>query len=234
MFFNRHYYLLYDYSNDKSLERKELTLKHINTLAMTQSKIHKLNISSNLTCFYKHIDIDFDKQIDIVKRKDKDLYNLIKENLEKLKDTVNMCNSNLKDIKSNLCISHNDYKLLNVLWHKDELILIDFDAMGLSNPTCCLCESAFSFSVFNKAVKYKFYEEYLRTYLSNYGKIKEDFRSSLYVSLNGKLQWLSYMFSKNNKRKDNYIDDCKSMIEELLLYYDNIDKFNDIYKKITG
>lgn len=234
IFFKKHYYVVYDYSISRPLEEKEITLKHISTLATTQSKIHKLNISSSLTCFYKHINIDFDKQLNIVKKKDMDLYNLIKDNLDKLKEIVNMCNSNLKDIKSNLCISHNDYKLLNILWDKDKMFLIDFDATGLSNPTCCLCESAFTFSkINNNKVNYSFYEEYLRSYLNNYGKIKEDFRCCLFSCLNGKLQWLNYMFSKNSKKENNYIDGTKYMINEFLLYYENINKFNEIYMKIT-
>jgi len=118
------------------------------------------------------------------------------------------------------------------MWDEDELILLDFDATGRSNPTCCLCESAFTFSRMNNQIRYDFYETYLQEYLKDYGKVEDDFNTCLYVCLNGKLQWLSYMLSKNGKKEDNYISETIAMVGELMLYANNIKNFNDIYQKV--
>ena len=231
---NGRYYLLYDYVDHRPLEVKDVTLDHIDVLASTQARIHKIKNHVPLSCSYKKIKIDFDKQLNILKKKDKDAYNVLSENLMTMINMVNECNGAIRVLKRNLCIGHNDYKLLNILWNDKDMILIDFDALGLSNPTISLCESAFTFARMGRRINYEFYEAYLRSYLSVYGKVKENYRAALIASFNGKLQWLCYMFSKNHLKKDNYIDETKAMIEELVLYYKNIDKFNRIYNKIIS
>jgi len=226
------YYLIYNYIDEKVLKEEELTVDNIKTLASIQSKIHKLDIKSTLPCDYKKIKIDFDKYLKISKRLDNDLYETLINNIDKLNDLINKNNVYLNDLKNNLCISHNDYKLLNILWKNNELRLIDFDATGDRNPTCCLCESAFVFSKYNDKIKYDYYKEYLKTYIKSYGKIKDNFHKSLYVAMNGKIQWLSYLLSNidNDKRRKDII--C--MINELILYYNNIDKMNQIYLNVSN
>lgn len=230
--FNKHYYLIYNYLEEKPLTKEEVTIEHIKELAKNQSKIHKLNLESNLPCTYKIIKIDYDKYLKQSKKIDKELYKVLNENLNVLKIITWNCNRKLRDMKNNLCISHNDYKLLNILWKEYKMTLIDFDATGLSNPTCSLCESAFTFSKYDNHINYEYYKEYLNTYIKHYGKIKENYKDAMYVSFNGKLQWLSYMLSKNKYKKNNYIKETINMINELVLYYNNIDKFNDIYLEI--
>ena len=217
---------------DKPLTEEELSINHIKILAQTQSKIHKLNIVSNLPCSYRKIKIEFDKYLLLTKKIDSDLYKTILNNIQVLNEIVTKCNNKIKIMKTNLCLSHNDYKLLNVLWNNETMTLIDFDATGLANPSCCLCESAFTFSKFKNTIKYNYYEEYLRTYLTHYGPIKEDFNDCLYASFNGKLQWLEYMLSKSTNKKNNYINESIKMINELVLYYNNINQFYNIYIRV--
>lgn len=232
--YKNRYYLVYNYFDFELKESNRLTINNIKQLALTQSKIHKLNLKSSLSCSYKYINIDIEKQLKKSFLINKELYIKIKKNKEKLNNIMKNTNKYLKKMRKNLCISHNDYKLLNILWNKEIPTLIDFDATGLSNPTSCMCESAFTFSNYKHYINYEYYEEYLNSYLKEYGPISENFIEALYVSFNGKLQWLKYMFSKNHLKKNNYIDETISMIEELLLYYDNIDKFNQIYLKVIN
>lgn len=234
IYYKNKYYLVYEYFDFELKESNEITIDNIKKLALTQSKIHKLDIKSTLPCSYQYIKIDIEKQLKKSYLINKKLYKKLKENKEKINIIIKNTNKYLKKMRMNLCISHNDYKLLNILWNKEIPTLIDFDATGYSNPTCCMCESAFTFSNYKHYINYDFYEEYLKSYLSEYGQISENFIEALYVSLNGKLQWLIYMFSKNHLKKDNYIDETINMIEELLLYYDNIEKFNQIYLKVTN
>lgn len=226
------YYVVYDYLEKKSLRAEDLTIEHIRVLAKTQSMIHKLDFDVGLSCSYSIVDIDYDKYLKKSKRIDDELYQVLLMNIDKLKEITDKCNRSIKNMKQNLCIGHNDYKLLNILWDKLELTLIDFDATGYSNPTCSLCESAFTFSRINKKINYDFYKEYIKTYLDDYGVIEEDFKEALMGSFNGKLQWLRYMMSKNHLKKDNYINGTIGMIKELVLYYDNIDTFNEIYLEV--
>lgn len=179
----------------------------------------------DIPCTYKKINIDLDKLLSISKDNDI-LKSLINKNKEKLIDLINICNNNLSLMKNNLCISHNDYKHKNILWNNLTPVLIDFDASGLSNPTCCLSESAFTFSRFENEINYEHYKTYLEQYIKTYGKIKEDYKIALYVSMNGKLQWYNYLISKKR------INDVISMTKELLLFYNSIDKFYKIYESV--
>lgn len=232
IFSNGYYYLIYDYYEATQLNKNELTKEHIKILSKMQSNIHKLNIENKLDCFYHHINIDLEKQLQIAKKVSNDLYLTILENKDYLNEMINQCNHGLKSLKNNLCINHNDYKMLNTLWNGMNLTLIDFDALGLANPTCSLCESAYTFSYNNKIINYEFYKEYLKSYINNYGNIKGNYKEALYVSINGKLQRLEYMFSKNKLKNNNYIDDTINMIKELIIYYKNIDKFNNIFVEV--
>ena len=209
---NNKYYLIFPYceNNDNEL----ITIEHIKQLAIIQSKIHKLNILSNLDCAYKIIEIDIDKIINDF-MENKAIYNLLSNN-----------KNDLKELKRNLCISHNDYKMKNVLWKNLEATLIDFDAVALVNPTAALCESAFTFATLGIDINYDYYKAYLKAYLENYGSLKEDFKSALYVSQNGKLRWLQYLF---NMKKDKEII---PIVEDLILFNNNIEKFNNIYENI--
>lgn len=230
LLFQNKYYLIYNFNKEQNKKMEEITLDNIRTLAKTQAKIHKLNIKSKLPCSYKHIEIDIDKQLKIAKKVNLKLYNKINDNKDIIVDMVSKCNKYTKCVKNNLCISHNDYKLLNILWKDNEVILIDFDATGLANPTSCLCESAFTFSKDKNKINYENYKTYLESYMTECKT--ELFLESLYAAVNGKLQWLCYMFSKNHLKHNNYIEGTISMIDELVLYHSNILKFNKIYEDI--
>lgn len=223
--FDKHYYLVYDYSEYKSIEVKELSNEHIISLATLQAKLHKLNIKTKLPCTYKKIDIDFNKMIKKYKN-EPDVYKVLLKNKDIMIEFINKSNSYLKDMKQNLCLSHNDYKTHNILWNNLTPVLIDFDAMGKVNPICALCESAYTFSKLNKKFDLDRYKLYLETYISNSNKIKDDFQKALYVSMNGKLRWYNYLLSK----KDLY--GVVSMTNDFVNYYKNIEKFNDIYQNI--
>lgn len=161
-----------------------------------------------------------------IKNDDK-LTTMIIKNKDKLEDLITNCNNNINIMKENLCISHNDYKVKNILWDDLKPTLIDFDASALSNPTCCLSESAFTFSKINSEINYDHYKVYLEHYINSYGTIKDDFKKALYVSMNGKLQWYTYLISRRNTQ------DILAMTKELLLFYENIDKFYEIYRSIS-
>jgi len=230
--FKKNYYSIYEYFPHSPLKEDYLTKEHIRALAQTQSQIHKLNITSDLPCRYRKINIDLNNKLKVVSQISDSLYNNIEKNIDIMNSIICQSNNKISNIKKNLCISHNDYKLLNILWYNKKIILLDFDAVGFSNPTCCLCESAFTFSKHKKQIRYDFYEEYIKSYLKDYGPIKEDFKDALYASFNGKLQWLEHMLFEDNIK--NYISEIIEMIDELTLYYKNIDKFHEIYLQVIN
>lgn len=232
LYFENKYFCIYKYIESSHLLKDEISLKHIRVLSKTLSKIHKLNLIFDLPCFYKKININFNKYLKKSKKINEELFLTLKNNLIELTRLIEECNKNIKSMKSNLCVSHNDYKLLNIMWNDLDMILLDFDACGMSNPTCCMCESAFNFSYSLNGINYDFYREFIKEYIKNYGELKDDLKKALYVSMNGKLQWFSYMLSKIGNENNNYIEETIYMIEELKVYYDNIKIFYNIYLDI--
>lgn len=228
------YYLLYKYQYS-SLTSRDITIDNIKVMANTLSRIHKLNIKTSIPCTYRIIKIDFNKYLKRFEYLDNELYMLLVDNIDKLEILISNCNSYLDIVKKDLCVNHNDYKLLNMLWDKcNNMYLIDFDASGLSNPIASLAESSFSLSRINEELNYDFYKEFLNSYINEYGNFNTNFKDALFVAVNGKLQWLEYLMSKCNKNNLNRINDTKHMIKEMLLYYDNIDKMFSIYKDIMN
>ena len=221
---DKHYYLVYDCSKDKYLTQDNITRDHIIELAKTQAKIHKLKIETKLPCTYKHINIDFDLYTKTIK--DPNLKDLIYSNKEKLIEYIKKGNNALPSVKKNLCYSHNDYKHQNILWNETKMTLIDFDASGLSNPTAALIESAFTYSKQNNEINYEYFELYIKTYLEEYGPLKDNFKDCLYVSMNTKLQWLSYLMFKKR------LKEVTSMLNTLILFASNVETLNEIYENL--
>jgi Ser/Thr protein kinase RdoA (MazF antagonist) len=226
------YYLVFEYNNQEPITSKELNDKKIRKLASTLAIIHKLNIISNLNCQYKKININFTKYQKKFIKINQDLYNTLTNNIEVLKELIDNCNNNINSVKDTLCISHNDYKLLNILWKKDFMYLIDFDATSMSNPTVSTLEAAFKLSIVEKTFKKDHYKDFLNAYIRKYEELETDFNTALNVAMNGTLQRLDYLLSKCSKKDQTSIKDTISMINELKLFIDNKEEMINIYNEI--
>ena len=227
--YNKDYYLLFEFLGAAPITSKELTTKKIKKLANTLAIIHKLDIQSNLNCQYKKINIDFKKYIKKFNRLDTELSKTLNDNYLLLEELITTCNKNIPKVKEHLCVSHNDYKLLNILWNKDYMYLIDFDATAMSNPTVSFAEAAFALSRQNKELNKEFYKEFISSYIKKYETLETDFEMALNVAMNGKLQWLEYLMSKCSKRNKEAIESTISMIKELRLFIDSKQEMISIY-----
>ena len=227
------YYLIYKYFDYKVLKSEELTIEHIKILAGTLAKIHLQNIKVDLDCQYRAINISYEDYLEKFKNIDSKLYETLNTNISKLRELTDNCNSNIERVSKSLCVSHNDYKLKNILWNDNKMYLIDFDASALSNPIVSLAESAFSLSRQNKKINLDFYREYLKSYFSIYND-GTDYRDALSVAMNGKLQWLEYLFNRCSIDDLEAVNDSISMIDEFMLFIDNLDKLYEIYLEINN
>ena len=221
------YYLIYEYFDYKILEDEELNLNNIKILAENLAKMHKLNINEDVEWQYKKINIDYEMCLNSFEKINDKLYECLKNNIEQLILLTKDCND-FDDLLDNFCISHNDYKLKNILWDDEDMYLIDFDACASTNPYVALAEAAYSLSRQKGVINWDFYEIFLKSYLRIYC-CDTDFKKALKVAMNGKLQWLEYMISKLLNDDLTMVKDVIAMINEVIFYFDNIDKFYDIY-----
>lgn len=221
------YYLIYEYFDYKILEDEELNLNNIKILAENLAKMHKSNINEDVEWQYKKINIDYEMCLNSFEKINDKLYECLKNNIEQLILLTKDCND-FDDLLDNFCISHNDYKLKNILWDDEDMYLIDFDACALANPYVALAEAAYSLSRQNGVINLDFYELFLKSYLDIY-QCDTDFRKALKVAMNGKLQWLEYMINKLLNNDLIMINDIISLIKEVILYKNNINYFYNIY-----
>ena len=163
---------------------------------------------------------------------DSKLYQTLYDNHFILEKLTTKCNENIKYVKENLCISHNDYKLQNILWKKDFMYLIDYDACSLANPAVSLAECAFSLSMHSNSLKKDHYKEFIHTYLKKYGPLKTDYKLALSVAMNGKLQWLEYLMNICSKNNQVRISETISMINELVTFCKYEDELLNIYSSL--
>lgn len=229
------YYLIYEYLNYKKITNEDLTAKKVKKLANTLAIIHKLNIKSSLQCYYEKIIINFEKYLKKFKQKkmNPELIRILEENMDILDRLTKECNANLKTIQKHLCVSHNDYKLDNIVWHKDFMYIVDFDACALANPDVSFAESAYLLSCQNNVLNKSIFQEFVTTYIKKYGPLKTDFEIALKVAPNGKLQWLEYLLSKCNNKDETAIRDTIKIIKELVQYSKDKQDLSKIFYIVT-
>lgn len=231
--YKNRYYLIYDYMDYKVITQSELDVKKIKKIATVLAITHNLNIKSDLPCQYKTIKIDLNKYLKKFKKLDEKLYKTLYDNYFTLENLILNCNNSIKYVKNHLCVSHNDFKLQNILWKKDFMYLIDFDACAMSNPATSLVECAFSLTKKGNKVDTELYKEFLKAYLKKYGQLTTSFKDAQQVAMNGKLQWLEYIMGKCSKKDPKAIEDTISMIKELTLYVRKMDELSDIYLSLV-
>lgn len=227
--YKKKYYLLYDNIEYTTITEKDLTPKKLKKLANTLAIMHNLNLKSDLPCQYKAVKTDYNKYLTKYKRLDEKLYKTLYDNYFILENLTNNCNANIRYVKNNLCVSHNDYNLDNILWDKDFMYIIDFDTCAMSNPSVCLAESAFSLSKQGNSINLDNYKEFVKTYTKKFGFLSNNYRDALYVAANTKLLHLEYLMSQCSKKNQDVIKETINLIKELVLYNKNIEEFYNIY-----
>ena len=153
-------------------------------------------LSSTLPCDYQEIELDIQR--------------------EGLQDLIQKCNKGLANAKKELVISHNDNKPKNILWHVNEPYLVDFDAVSKVNPTAAAYESAFTFAYEKGSVDVDKFKAYLKEYQKYYSFNQSDYLK--YVSMNGKLRWLMFIYGKDWRRDLGLMQELDDLVFELEVF----------------
>ena len=192
------YYIIYPYFEGETYDEGELSLEQIKILARVQAKIHKLNIETNLSSHIKRLDM--------------------KNSL--LQSVIDEINSDVDTANNYLCVCHNDFKPLNMIWKDNKPYLVDFDAVKKNHPTFSLVESAYTFCHNGSYLNMTYYDAYISEYKLEYKGQLQDIDASINGSWNGKLQWLDYLIK--NRPFDPGIYNLTNQILQYQKYKDTI------------
>ena len=101
-------------------------------------------------------------------------------------------------LSTNLVISHRDLDPKNVLWNKDNPVIIDWEAAGYVNPMHELIETAIYWSKdkTENIVKERFFA-FINGYKKRNGETQADWSTVLENGFSGKLGWLEYNLKRS-------------------------------------
>ena len=229
------YCLVYDIKDLVIQSKNEITKDKIKNIAKLLPKIHQSDIPSEIPSYYHKVEFDFDKLLNKLKKTKSDTYQLVYDNIFTLKDIVYKCNSSLQYVERNLALDMGNYEINKILWKNEMPFIYDVTSITFINPASSVCTTSFYYSLENNEINYDYYKIFMNEYIKEYGPLKIDFKDSLYVGMIYKLdaiQRLSLRINQlSNKRE---IDFIKDNINELLIYYNNINKMNETYLKMIA
>lgn len=226
--YRQKYYLVYDYQEYTIKDFASLDTKTIKKLAHTLAIIHKLSIKSSLSNNYEELTINLPKLLKKCQKIDSTLYNNFYNNYFLLEDLIKKVNENLKYLNNTLYINYNNYYLDNILWQKDYMYLANFESITLSNPLVSLADCAFYYSQNNNQINEEFYITFIKSYLKKYGPLKNDYKTALYVAPINALKKLNNLLLNTTKTDKENILLINNIINILSLYYNNIERFNQL------
>ncbi|GIN74493.1 hypothetical protein J14TS2_49680 [Bacillus sp. J14TS2] len=123
---------------------------------------------------------------------------LLLGNVDKLYEWNAAANKANKLLSANLVISHRDLDPKNVLWHKDNPVLIDWESAGYVNPVHDVIETALYWSEDEDGnVEKERFFAFINGYKQKYGEIHADWSTVLENGYLGKLDWLEYNLKRS-------------------------------------
>lgn len=120
------------------------------------------------------------------------------ENIDDLYSWSVQLNKAAKLLALDMVISHGDLDPKNVMWSKDNPIIIDWEAAGFVNPMYDLIEAAIYWSENETEIidKDKFMA-FIDGYKKKHGTLKADWRTVLIKGFSGKIGWLEYSLKRS-------------------------------------
>lgn len=199
--FDSQFYLVFDWIEGKTLKDNEINIEQCKVIGAILANMHRIDFSElELADDYssKETLIDWNNYLykghKIKAIWVNDLINII-DNLYDWCDKVNYAS---KSLDLNTTISHRDLDPKNVIWYKNNPIIIDWESAGFINPMFDLLETAMYWSrtVTGKLDKDKFIS-FLDGYKEKSDVLKVEWKFVLDKGFQGKLRWLEYSLKRS-------------------------------------
>lgn len=208
------YYILFDWVEGKTLKPNEINTTHCEKIGTILAEIHMMDFSG-LEINKKRSDklklTDWNYYLQKGQEKNAVWVSLLSETIDKIYEWNTQTNESAELLASDMVISHRDLDPKNVMWSRDNPLIIDWESAGYTNPMQELIEAAvyWSENEVGGIDKEKFLA-FMSGYKKRRGNLQAAWRTVLENGFSGKLGWLEYSL------KRSLWMDCTDEIEQQL------------------
>lgn len=247
------YFYLYEWYEGKALKSEEITAFHCEKIGGILAKIHGLKLQNetgtgvdiggdNREEKYEReeLHIDWDGYIEQLSGNNKELSDLLKENLTLLYESQDKGNEAIKKLPATVAICHNDMDSKNVLWNGEECRIIDLECLSYSSPIMELYELALCWSGYEVCnIDFNLFKRFIRAYEKNGGILPVDWETVYYCN-NGRLEWLEYNVKRalgiecSEEEIELGIGQVKETIAHVIYYHEVKDGILNCVKTINS
>lgn len=198
---DKQFYLVFDWVDGKSLKPNEINIVHCEKIGAILANIHMTDFSE--LCIINDFSdnsqlTDWNYYLQKGQENSSVWANLLLEIIDKLYDWNAQANKSAKQLASEMVISHRDLDPKNVMWNKDNPIIIDWESSGFINPMQDMVETAIYWSgnEMGNIDKEKFMA-FIDGYKKIYRILQANWRMVLVNGFLGKLGWLEYSLKRS-------------------------------------
>lgn len=224
------YFLIFNWFDGKPISDEEISIDKCKSIAKELAKIHSISfdeVKQECKAYYDLSLVNWDLYIERIENIK--LKNLLKDNIELFKELDKKAVNSINLIQDNLVISHKDLDLPNILWNKDDFIIIDWESTGMVNPIMELIDTAWNWSGGQNCFDIEKFRCFIEEYKKYIGDLK-NFNIAIDAEFKAKFGWLEY----NLKRVCGIecIDEEEKLLgeKEVIRTIDEINKFYEYSK----
>lgn len=185
------YFYLFDRYGGRALKSREIKDLHCEKIGSLLAGIHKIDRRETV-CEYDEMSIDWDNYISLLESKNRELYQLLRENRTLLYESQDLRNAAVGKLPSVRSVCHNDMDSKNVLWKGSDCRIIDLECLSYSSPDMECYELALCWSGYEDCkIDFDKLDSFVNSYIKA-GGIVQAAPEVLYSSNHGRLEWLEY------------------------------------------
>ncbi|PFT64851.1 aminoglycoside phosphotransferase [Bacillus cereus] len=195
------FYIVFDWIEGKTLKPNTINCSHSEKIGSILADIHRtdfseLHIKEDLG--NNEQSIEWKYYIQRGQKSNTEWVELLLEIVDKLYEWSELTNKANRLLSANLVISHRDLDPKNVLWNKDNPVLIDWESAGYVNPMHDLFETALYWSEDEEGnVDKERFFAFINGYKKRYGETQANWSTVLESGFLGKLGWLEYNLKRS-------------------------------------
>lgn len=230
------YILIYHWCNGKVLLTKELTLEHVKKAAQQLAILHRIKVQQNQK-LNKYPKINFRKYYDLLKDNDEDWSKSFRDNIDYLCNLYDIVYDNYIKLSNHIAYVHKDLNRKNILWHNEEINIIDWETANIDNPIIDFFNSAWFLT--DDVLPDKYYT-FAQAYLE-ITSFNDDINCAAYASIIEECNWLEFSLKRALKihSQSTYeiklgMNSISSSLKEIINYYETVPKMLQIIKQVLS